>query len=43
MQGFSKTTKLSYSKQKPMHMSEDAWMQISPSVARTFLATQEKT
>jgi hypothetical protein len=43
MDGFSKDTKLSYSKHKPAHMSEDAWAQISPSVARTFLATQEKS
>jgi hypothetical protein len=41
MQGFSKDTKLSYSKHKPSHMSDDAWAQISPSVARTFLATQK--
>ena len=41
MQGFSKETKLSYSKHKPAHMSEEAWVQISSSVARTFLATQE--
>jgi spermidine synthase len=41
MHGFSKDTKLSYSKQKPAHMSDDAWAQISPSVARTFLATQK--
>jgi spermidine synthase len=43
MDGFAKDTKLSYSKHKPAHMSEDAWAQISPSVARTFLATQEKS
>jgi spermidine synthase len=43
MDGFSKDTKLSYSKHKPAHMSDEAWAQISPSVARTFLATQEKS
>jgi spermidine synthase len=43
MHGFSKTTKFSYTKHKPAHMSDEAWAQISPSVARTFLATQEKT
>ena len=43
LHGFSKDTKLSYSKQKLVHMSDEAWAQISPSVARTFLATQEKT
>jgi hypothetical protein len=42
MHGFSKDTKLSYSKHKPEHLSAEAWAQISPSVARTFLATQEK-
>ena len=42
LHGFSKDTKLSYSKHKPAHMSDEAWAQISPSVARTFLATQEK-
>jgi hypothetical protein len=41
MQGFSKDTKFRFSKQKPEHMTDEAWAQISPSVARTFLATQE--
>jgi spermidine synthase len=41
MQGFSKETKFTFSKQKPEHMTDEAWAQISPSVARTFLATQE--
>ena len=40
---FSKDTKLSFSKHKPAHLSDEAWMQISASVARTFLTTQEKT
>ena len=40
MHGFSKDTKLSYSKLKPAHMGQEAWAQISPSVARTFLETQ---
>ena len=43
MHGFSKDTKLSYSKHKLAHMSEDGWAQISPSVARVFLAMQEKS
>lgn len=43
MHGYLKDTKFSYSKNKPVHMSEEAWAQISPSVARTFLATQEQT
>jgi hypothetical protein len=43
MQGYSKDTKLSYSKHKPVNMSDEAWEQISPSVARTFLATQKST
>ncbi len=42
MQGFSKETKFTFSKQKPEHMSDEAWAQISPSVARTFLAIQER-
>jgi hypothetical protein len=42
MHGDLKDTKLSYSKHKPSHMSEEAWTQISPSVARVFLATQDK-
>jgi hypothetical protein len=40
--GFSKDTKFSFNKHKPAHMSEEAWVQISPSVARVFLATQDK-
>jgi spermidine synthase len=42
MHGYSKDTKFSYSKHRPAHMSDEAWVQISPSVARVFLATQEK-
>jgi hypothetical protein len=42
LQGHLKDTKLSYSKNKPAHMSDDAWMQISASMARVFLATQEQ-
>jgi hypothetical protein len=41
MQGFSKDAKFTFSKQKPEHMSDEAWAQISPSVARVFLATQK--
>jgi hypothetical protein len=37
----SKETKLTFSKHKPSHMSDEAWVQISPSVARVFLATQK--
>jgi spermidine synthase len=40
---FSKDTKITFNKQKPAHMSEDAWAQISPSVARVFLATKNVT
>jgi len=42
MHGFSKDTKFSFNKHQPAHMSEEAWVQISPSVARVFLATQDK-
>jgi spermidine synthase len=42
MHGFSKHTKLSFSKHKPAQLSDEAWVQISSSVARVFLATQEK-
>jgi spermidine synthase len=41
MHDFSKDIKLSYSKHKPAHLSEEAWTQVSASVARTFLATQK--
>ena len=41
IRGFSKETKFSYKNQKPEHISEEAWVQISASLARTFLATQE--
>ncbi len=40
LHGFSKDAKFSYSNQKPAQMSDEAWVQIAPSVARTFLATQ---
>jgi spermidine synthase len=40
MNDFSKDIKLSYSKHKPAHLSDEAWVQISPSIARTFLETQ---
>jgi hypothetical protein len=39
----SKDTKLTFSKHKPLQMSDAAWAQISPSVARVFLVTQEKS
>jgi spermidine synthase len=39
---FSKETKLTFSKHKPSHMSDEAWAQISPSVARVFLAAQKE-
>ncbi len=42
MNGFSKDTKITFNKKKPAHLSDEAWAQISPSVARTFLATQAK-
>jgi len=41
MRGVSQEAKLSYSKQKPTYMSDEAWVQVAPSVARTFLATQD--
>jgi hypothetical protein len=37
---FSKETKLTFSKQKPAHLSDEAWAQISSSMARVFLSTQ---
>jgi hypothetical protein len=37
---FSKETKLTFSKHKPVHLSDEAWAQISPSMARVFLSTQ---
>jgi len=37
---FSKDTKITFSKHKPSHMGDEAWAQISSSVARVFLATQ---
>jgi spermidine synthase len=40
MNDFSNATKIIFSKHKPAHMSDEAWVQISASVARTFLATQ---
>jgi spermidine synthase len=43
MHDFSKETKITFSKHKPTHMGDEAWAQISPSVARVFLAMQEKT
>ena len=36
----TKDLKLTFGKHKPVHMSDEAWLQISPSVARVFLATQ---
>jgi len=41
MHGVSQEVKLSFSKQKPAYMSDEAWVQVAPSVARTFLATQD--
>ena len=43
MNHFSKDTPLTYSKHKPAHWSDEAWAQISASVARVFLATQART
>jgi len=40
MSDFSRDTKITFSKHTPVHMSHEAWAQISPSVARVFLATQ---
>jgi spermidine synthase len=41
MHGVSQEVKPSFSKQKPAYMSDEAWVQVAPSVARTFLATQD--
>jgi spermidine synthase len=41
MQGFSKNTKYTFDKQRPKHLSEEAWTQVSSSVARVFLATHQ--
>ncbi len=42
MHDFSKDTKITFSKNKPAHLSDEAWAQISASIARVFLATQDK-
>ena len=38
---FSRDKKLAFSKQPPTQMAEEGWSQISASVARVYLATQE--
>ena len=43
MHDFSRDQKLTFNKQKPAHMNEEGWAQISASVARVYLATQAKT
>ncbi|WP_310626255.1 hypothetical protein [Limnohabitans sp.] len=37
---FPKDAQLTFSKHKPAHLSDEAWVQISSSVARVFLATR---
>ena len=43
MQDFSRDKKLIFIKQQPAHISEEGWSQISASVARVYLATQDKS
>jgi spermidine synthase len=43
MQDFSRDKKLIFTKQQPAHISEEGWSQISASVARVYLATQDKS
>jgi spermidine synthase len=42
MHGFTPNNKLTFSKHKPAHMDEEGWRQIAPSLARVYLAIQEK-
>jgi hypothetical protein len=42
MQGHFNDKRTRYSKHKPAHLSDEAWAQISPSMARVFLAMQDK-
>jgi hypothetical protein len=41
MHGYSKDNPIKFSKHTPAHLSEEAWAQVSSSVARVFLATQK--
>lgn len=43
MNGVFKDQSLTFSKYKPVHLSDEAWQQVSPSVARVFLATHQET
>jgi hypothetical protein len=43
MQDFSRYKKLIFTKQQPAYISEEGWSQISASVARVYLATQDKS
>jgi spermidine synthase len=42
MHGHFNDKRTRYSKHKPEHLSDEAWVQISPSMARVFLAMQDK-
>jgi spermidine synthase len=42
MHGLNPSNKLTFSKHKPAHMDEEGWRQIAPSLARVYLAIQEK-
>jgi spermidine synthase len=42
MRDFSKDKKFLFHKHQATHMAEEGWSQIAPSVARLYLATQEK-
>jgi spermidine synthase len=43
MHGVLKKQSFTFSKHKPAHLSDEAWTQISPSVARVFLEIQKAT
>ena len=42
MNGDFKDQPVLYSKHRPEHLSDEAWVQVSPSVARVFLALQNR-
>lgn len=42
MNGVFKDQSFTFSKHKPAHLSDEAWQQISPSVARVFLAMHQE-
>ena len=43
MNGVFKDQSFTFSKHKPAHLSDEAWQQIAPSVARVFLAMHQET